>query len=212
VFKEFWRYRGVLVPLLVGLATINMADTAAEIWSVPVLTRRFHQSPADFGNWMGLIALVAGVGGAIAGGLLSDFGQRFAGRSGILIGAILGAGLSVPGAFYPLMPTVSAFAALLALFLVSGSCNGAAAVAAATVLIPNEIRGVVSGVFAAISGLVANGVAPLLVSVTADAMGLGADIALPLTLVGCATSVIGSVAFLMAMRATRRQSLAAEGA
>lgn len=203
VFSEFWEYRRVLVPLLVGLATINMADTASEIWAVPVLTRSYHQTPADFGGWMGLVALVAGVGGAVAGGFLSDFGQRLAGRGGILLGAILGAVLSIPGAFYPIMPNVHAFAALLTLFLVSGSCNGAAAVAAATVLIPNEIRGVVSGVFAAISGLVASGLAPLLVSLLAGAMGLGNDVGIPLTIVGCATSVIGSVAFILAMRATR---------
>lgn len=203
VFREFWGYKRILVPLLIGLATINMADTASEIWAVPVLTRTFHQTPADFGGWMGLVALIAGVGGAIAGGLLSDLGQRRGGAGGILLGAIIGAVLSIPGAFYPMMPSVHAFAALLTLFLVSGSCNGAAAVAAATVLIPNEIRGVVSGVFAAISGLVASGLAPLLVSFTSQAMGLGADVAIPLTMVGCVTSVIGSIAFVVAMRAAR---------
>jgi len=209
VFKEFWAYRRVLVPLLVGLATINMADTASEIWAVPVLTRSYHQTPADFGGWMGLVALVAGVGGALAGGFLSDFGQRLAGRGGILLGAILGAVLSIPGAFYPIMPNVHAFAALLTLFLVSGSCNGAAAVAAATVLIPNEIRGVVSGVFAAISGLVASGLAPLLVSLIAGAMGLGNDVGIPLAIVGCVTSVIGSMAFILAMQATRSKTAGA---
>jgi MFS family permease len=204
VAREFWRYRGILVPLLVGIATINMADTASEIWAVPVVTRKYHQTPAEFGNWMGLIALVAGVGGALAGGLLSDLGQRRGGQGGILLGAIVGAVLSIPGAFYPMMPSVHAFAGLLAFFLISGSCNGAAAVAAATVLIPNEIRGVVSGVFAAISGLVASGVAPLLVSGAAQAFGLGGDIALPLAVVGCATSVVGSVAFILSLRAARR--------
>jgi MFS family permease len=201
--REFWSYKAVLIPLLIGLATINMADTAAEIWAVPVLTRSFHQTPAMFGNWMGLVALIAGIGGAFAGGMLSDFGQRFVGRGGILIGAIIGAVVSIPGALFPLMPNVELFAIVLGVFLVAGSCNGAAAVAAATVLIPNEIRGVTSGVFAAISGIVANGVAPLLVSVTADMMGLGSEIAIPLTIVGVATSVIGSVAFVFSMRAAR---------
>jgi MFS family permease len=211
VFKEFLQYRKVLVPLLIGLSTINMADVAAEIWAVPVLTRTFHQTPIDFGGWMGLVTLIAGAGGALLGGLLADLGQRFGGRSGVVFGAILGAVVSIPGAFYPLMPSVSAFAVLFAIFLISGSCNGSAAVAAGTVLIPNEIRGVVSGVFGAISMLVASGIAPLLVSATAQVAGLGSDVAWPLALVGCVTSVIGSIAFVVCMRAARDHPTLTEG-
>ncbi len=206
--RQLWGYRKVLLPLLVGLATINMADAAAGIWAVPVLTRTFHQTPADFGLWMGLIALFAGIGGALAGGFLSDFGQKLAGRGGILIGAILGAALSIPGAFYPVMPTVLSFALLLSLFLVAGSCNGTAATAAAAVLIPNELRGITVSIFGTISMLVSYGVAPLLVSLTADGMGLGTNIGWPLAGIGCATSVIGTVAFVIAMRDARRGPLA----
>lgn len=202
--RQLWGYRKVLLPLLVGIATINMADAAAGIWAVPVLTRTFHQQPADFGGWMALIALLAGIGGALAGGFLSDFGQKLAGRGGILIGAILGAALSIPGAFYPVMPTVLGFGLMLALFLVAGSCNGTAATAAAAILIPNELRGITVSIFGTISMLVSYGVAPLLVSLTADSMGLGSNIGGPLAAIGCATSVIGTVAFAIAMRDARR--------
>lgn len=201
--RELWSFRRLLAPLLVGLATINMADTAAEIWVVPVLTRSFHQSPADFGSWMGLVALFAGIGGALVGGLISDFGQRLAGRGGVLVGALLGAVLSIPGAFFPVMPGVHAFAVVLALFLASGMCTASAATAAATVLIPNEIRGLTSSIFGAVSVIVSSGIAPLMVSYSAGAMGLGTDIAIPLTGVAVTTSLIGSIAFGMAMRVAR---------
>jgi MFS family permease len=203
--KELWSYRGVLLPLLVGMATINMADAAAEIWAVPVLTRTFHQQPADFGTWMGLVALCAGIGGALAGGFLSDFGQRIAGRGGILIGAILGAAISIPAAFYPLMPNVEAFAVLLAIFLIAGSCNGTAGTAAVALLMPNELRGITTAIFGTISMLVAYGLAPLLVSATAGGLGFGAAIGVPLAAIGCVTSVIGTIAFIVAMRDARRR-------
>jgi len=204
--RELWGYRRVLLPLLIGMATINMADSASEIWAVPVLTRTFHQQPADFGTWMGLIALCAGIGCALAGGFLSDFGQRIAGRGGILIGAILGAAISIPAAFYPLMPNVQAFAVLLAIFLVAGSCNGTAGTAAVALLMPNELRGITTAIFGTISMLVAYGIAPLLVSLTAGGLGFGADIGVPLATIGCITSVIGTIAFLVAMRDARRRA------
>ena len=204
--RELWSYRKILLPLLIGMATINMADAASEIWAVPVLTRAFHQQPADFGTWMGLVALFAGIGGALAGGFLSDFGQRIAGRGGILIGAILGAAISIPAAFYPLMPNVQAFAVLLAIFLVAGSCNGTAGTAAVALLMPNELRGITTAIFGTISMLVAYGLAPLLVSVTAGGLGFGADIAVPLATIDCITSVIGTIAFIVSMRDVRRKA------
>jgi len=53
---------------------------------------------------------------------------------------------------------------------------------------------------------VASGLAPLLVSLIAGAMGLGNDVGIPLTIVGCVTSVIGSIAFILAMQATRSKT------
>jgi hypothetical protein len=139
------------------------------------------------------------------GELLSDFGQRIAGRGGILIGAFLGAVISIPAAFYPLMPNVQAFATLLAIFLVAGSCNGTAGTAAVALLMANELRGITTAIFGTISMLVSYGIAPLLVSATAGGLGFGANIGVPLATIGCVTSVIGSMAFLVAMRDARRQ-------
>lgn len=206
--RELWAYRRLMIPLLVGMMTIGMADAAASIWAVPVLTRVFHQQPADFGGWMSLVFLFSGIAGTAMGGFLADFGQRLAGHGGILLGTVIGAALSVPAAFFPLMPGVTAFAALFTLLLTAGAIASIASTAAIAVLVPNELRGISISLFSAIALLMSYGVAPSLVSLGAQTMGLGAEIALPLTMVGVATSVIGLCAFGMAMRVARAQGLA----
>lgn len=200
---ELWTYRKLMVPMLVGMMTIGMADAAATIWAVPVITRVFGQQPADFGGWMSLVFLLSGIAGTAAGGYLADFGQKMVGRGGILLGAAIGAALSVPAAFFPVMPTLLSFAILFALLLTAGAMTGIASTAAIAVLVPNELRGVTISIFSAIALLVSFGIAPSLVSVGAQAMGWGSAIEVPLAIVGVSTSVIGTVAFLMAMRAAR---------
>lgn len=206
--KELWSYRRLMLPLLVGMMTIGMADAAASIWAVPVLTRVFHQQPADFGSWMSLVFLLSGIGGTAIGGFLADFGQRLAGHGGILLGTVIGAGLSVPAALFPMMPSVTAFAVLFTLLLTAGAIASIASTAAIAVLIPNELRGISISIFTAIALLMSFGVAPSLVSVGAQVMGVGANIGVPLTIVGVGTSVIGLIAFGMAMRVARTQGRA----
>lgn len=198
--RELWAYRRVLAPVLIGAATINMADAAADIWAVPVLTRSFHLQPADFGTWMGLVVLGSGIIGGALGGVLGDYCQRFIGRPGVLMAALFGAAVSMAGGFYPLAPSVTMFAVLFGIFQAAGACSGIASGAGVVLLIPNELRGVCIGVMAAVSVLMSYGVAPLLVTGTTAALHLGEQIGMPLTLVSVGTSVIGTIAFIVAIR------------
>jgi MFS family permease len=121
---ELKSYQGFLWPLVGGMVTVGMADAAAAIWAVPVLTRSFHQKPEDFGAWLGLLNLVSNVLGAILGGVMADLGQRKqGGRAGALLGAALGAALSVPAAFFPVMPDLTWFALSMGLFLTCGAVS-----------------------------------------------------------------------------------------
>jgi MFS family permease len=177
-----------------------MADAAAMIWAVPVLTRTFHQTPADFGTWMGLLNLGSGIIGAVLGGLAADMGQRRRGHAGVLLGAVLAAGLSVPAALFPVMPTVEGFAVLLALLLTGGACANIAATSAIVVILPNQLRGICISVVIAVIAIVAYGIAPLIVSLAAQAFAQQADIVVPLACVGLVTSVLATVGFARALR------------
>ena len=202
--RELWGYRRVLLPLLVGMSTIAMADAAADIWAVPILTRSFHLQPQEFGTWMGLLVLGSGIVGGALGGFLGDYCQRFIGRPGVLIASLGGAVCSTFGAFYPVAPSVGAFAALFGLFQAAGACSGIASGAAIALLVPNEVRGVCISLMAAVSILMSYGVAPLLVSGTASAMHYGSQIGVPLTAVSLLTSLIGTIAFIIAIREARK--------
>jgi MFS family permease len=203
MFGDLARHRGVLVPLMVGMISISMADAAANVWAVPVLTRSLHLQPADFGGWMGLLLMAAGFFGVVSGGLLADFGQRLGGRAGLLGAAALVAALSTPMACFPLMTTVPGFATLLGLLILFGVAAGIIGTAAITVLIPNELRGFSLSVVSTLSIVVAFGIAPTLVSFVAQISGYGADIRVPLTAVGLVTSIAGVASYLLAMRAAR---------
>ncbi len=201
--RELWTYRRLLGPLAVGMISIGMADAAAAIWAVPILTRSYHLAPADFGPWLGMLNLGASVAGAVVGGLAADFGQRGRGQSGALVGAVMGAALSVPAALFPVMPNLTWFAVLLGVLLGSGACVNIAATSAVMVLLPNRLRGMCISVLVAVIGLVAFGIAPLLVSLTARLTAQGADLAVPLAAIGVVTSMAGCAALVRALRVAR---------
>jgi MFS family permease len=207
--KEMRRYARLLVPLGIGLTTIGMADAAASIWVVPVLTRFFHQQPADFGAWMGLAFVVSGLLGTVAGGALADIGQRVAGARGVLLGAAVAAGISLPAALFPIAPSVTVLAWLFALLLGAGACASVVATSALAVLLPNELRGLSLSLLTAVGLVIAYGLAPSLVSLGAQALGSGDDIRMPLAVVGAVSSAVGCVAFLAAMRVARSTTVSA---
>lgn len=201
--RALWDFRRLLLPLAAGMVSIGMADAAAGIWAVPILSRSHHQSPADFGAWLGMLNLGSSVIGAVIGGLAADFGQRGRGQAGALLGAVAGAVLSVPAGLFPLMPNVAGFAVLLGLLLAAGACVNIAATSAVMVLLPNRLRGMCISVLVAVIGLVAFGVAPLLVSLSARSLAQDGGLTLPLAVVGVATSLAAVAAFLRAMRVAR---------
>jgi len=203
--RELWSYRRFLLPLVVGMVTVGMADAAAMIWAVPVLTRDFHQTPADFGTWMGLVNLGANIAGAVLGGLVADLGQRRRGRAGVLLGAVIGAALSVPAALFCVMPGVAGFAAMLAVLLCAGACVNIAATSAIAVILPNELRGICFSLLVAVIGIAAFGIAPLLVSLGAQVLGHEGHIAGPLAGVGVLTSLAAVAAFVQAMRVIKQE-------
>ena len=203
--RELWTYRRFLLPLVVGMVTVGMADAAAMIWAVPVLTRDFHQTPAAFGTWMGLVNLGANIAGAVLGGLVADLGQRRRGRAGVLLGAVIGAALSVPAALFCVMPSVGGFAVMLAVLLCAGACVNIAATSAIAVILPNELRGICFSLLVAVIGIAAFGIAPLLVSLGAQALGREGHIALPLAWVGVLTSLAAVAAFVQAMHVIKQE-------
>lgn len=200
VMKELWARRAFLGPLFAGQTSVVMADAAAGIWAAPVLQRNFGVPPEQFAGWLGLIVLVAGIAGAILGGVVADMGQKTGRRGGLLIGAIIAAAIGVPAALFPVMADVTGFKLAIGLLVLCGSVTGLVTSVALTTLIPNDVRGLCIGAFIAIAGLIGFGLAPVLVTLVSEVLGGESHLGAALAIVGVGVSVVSVIAFAMAMR------------
>lgn len=199
-----WRRRALLAPLFLGQVSVVMADTASAIWAAPVLTRTYGLTPEQFAGWMGLVVLGSGLVGSLLGGVLADYGHKSKLKGGILIGAVIAGVLSIPGAFFPLMPDTTSFAWMLALLLACGAITGLITATAVAVLVPNELRGVCLATFMVVGSIIGLGVAPTMVALISDALGGDGAIRYGLTGTTVATSIAAALGFLLAMRHAAR--------
>lgn len=200
VARELWSRRSFLGPLFAGQIAVVMADVAAGVWVAPVLTRTYGLQPQDFGGWIGALVFIAGIAGAILGGVSADLGQKSRRRGGILLGAVIAAGLGIPAALFPIMPGIPALACALFLLVACGAITGLVISVALTVLIPNELRGLCISAFIAIAGLIGYGLAPWLVTWVCGLLGGESHLAMGLAIVGVVVSTLSFLAFVLAMR------------
>jgi MFS family permease len=194
-----WRRRALLAPLFLGQVSVVMADNAAGTWAAPVLQRNYGLAPEEFAGWMGLVILASGLVGALIGGFAADAGHKSRIKGGILIGAVGAAILSIPGAFFPVMPDATTFALALTLLLTCGAVTGLTTATAIVVLVPNEIRGVCLAAFMVVGSIIGLGVAPSLVTFVSDALGGESALGYALALTGAATSMAAALGFTAAL-------------
>ncbi len=202
--RELWERRGLLAPLFIGQVTVVMADAAASIWAAPILERHYNLTPEQYGPWMALVLLGSGLFGAVFGGFAADLGHKSKIKGGILLGAVIAAVLSIPGAFFSVMPDATTFAWLLLVLLTCGAVTGLVTAAAIAVLVPNEIRGVCLGAFIVIGAIIGFGVAPTLVTLIADMLGGEGSLRLALAITGAGTSTLAAIGFISAMLRARK--------
>jgi predicted MFS family arabinose efflux permease len=200
VFAALCSRRGFLLPLFGGQVGVVMADAAAAIWAAPVLTRAYGLTPDQFAGWMGLVIFGSGVTGSILGGLSADWGMRGGKRGGILIGAVLASACAIPAALFPIAPNLLWFAVALGVLLTGGTITGLITATAITVTVPNDMRGLCIGLFLAISGLVAFGISPTLVTTVSGLLGGEAHLGTALASVGVSVSVLACWSFIVARR------------
>jgi MFS family permease len=203
-FRELASYRRFLIPLFLGQVGVLMADAAAAIWAAPVLARAYGVTPQEFAGWMGAVIFGAGLLGAMVGGFAADAGLKTGRRGGILLGAILASIIAMPAALFPIAPTVPTFAATLFVLIFGGTITGLVTATALAVLLPNELRGLSVGVFLAIGGLIAFGVAPTLVAGVSALLGGEAMLDQALAIVGVGVSAIGCLGFFLAWKVAPR--------
>ncbi|BCW90827.1 hypothetical protein sos41_40030 [Alphaproteobacteria bacterium SO-S41] len=194
-----WRRRKFLLPLFVGQMSGGMAEGAAAIWIGSVLTRAYGLQPGEFGGWVGLVILGAGIVGSIIGGFTADLGHKTRIRGGILLPALIATALTIPASAYPIMPTVGGFAWVLFALLLGGTIVNLVASAAIAVLIPNEERAICLAGLKIMGSVIAVGLAPPLIAWLASYADGPGGMGQVLTWLGVVTGFISLAGFWLAM-------------
>jgi MFS family permease len=133
---------GTLLPLFLAVGLLSAADFSFQNWTPALLSRRFGLSALDIGRQLGLLAILSGVGGTMAGGLLGDFGARRRGevaRTSLAMGATL---LGLAGSAVGLASTPDQVLVCFVLWGTMASASEALGIAAIQAVVPDEVRGV----------------------------------------------------------------------
>jgi MFS family permease len=208
-WTELWRHRSAVFPLIGGGVLLGIADGAALVWAAPALSRNFGLTAERVGALMGTALLINGIAGPIIGGLLADYGQRAGGpRRTMLVLSIL-ALLSVPTALFASAPSVMIMTVLLVLFLMAGTALTVACGPLATVVLPNETRGLCIALMSATGQLFGFGFAPLTVSVLSGLLGDPSSIGQALSIVCVTMSLLGAAIFAVGSRTFPPRAIAA---
>ncbi|MDA0338335.1 MAG: MFS transporter [Proteobacteria bacterium] len=194
VMRFAWTHRKTYLPFWLGHAPLVFVSYAWAIWGAPFFIR-IHEYPAqDFGLVFGLIVIVMGPAGAIAGGYLGDWWRSRGHADGYLRVALLGAIIILPLIVaVPLMPTPELSFILLVPATFLGALNAGSSPAALQLITPNQMRGQINALHLFVVNAVGLGIGPPLVGIVTEDI-FGDRMAL-----GYALSIVSALAIVMAL-------------
>ena len=194
IFAWLGQNRLFLIAHFLGFSALSLAFNGYLAWMAEFLLRTFAVGKSESGFAIGIIVLILGVGGMLAGGFVSDWLRQRGDLKGALTAACGGAIAMTPfAAIAPLMPSATAsllaFAPIMAL---SAFCFGPAVIAL-QLATPIDLRARTSALFLLVVNLAGIGLGGTVVAAISD-FSLGADgarIGEALALAGGASALIG---------------------
>lgn len=199
-FREIGDFGKFLVPLLGGTMFLSGMSTGVMTWIPPALTRIYGQQPAAFAGWFSAVTLVSSLAGLLAGGKLSEMFFRRGGRGEVMRPAAVAALLCVPASFMAVMPSLVGFAVCVALFTIAYAIAISIPVIAINFRIPNELRGMVMGLYVVTVALAGAAAAPL-VALTGKALGGDAMVGEAMAAIGAPSALGAALCFWWSSRA-----------
>jgi MFS family permease len=160
--------RNSLVPSYLAMGLLSIGDFGTLAWMPSVLSRRFAMPQAELGEIFGAITAVAGVLGALLGGIGSDVCARWYGTRGRLFLSLVAALLASASAVLICSGRVAVALSGLGLWTFCSGLGALSGIAAAQNLVPSEYRGVGIGIIAFCNTLLGLGVGPTLVAVITE--------------------------------------------
>jgi MFS family permease len=193
VAREITARSRAFYPLFAGYCMVTLAGYAGAVWTPAFFIRTYGWSASETGLWWGLISLIFGPLGAIAGGWICDRLTASGRTDAPLIVAAASFLLSgVFGALGPLMPTAQLAILVMIPNVFLSTMPFPMAGTALQLISPPQIRGQLTGLYMTIINLVGLGLGPLIIGLMNDfVFTQKADVRYSLALLTAVTAPIG---------------------
>jgi MFS family permease len=168
VFAELATRRKVVLPLYLVLACAAISDFSIGSWTPTLLARNFGWSGTQIALWFGGCLILSGVVAALVAGLISDWARSRRGRSGVLHVALAAAIVALVCTSFALMPNPRLLIGVLFFQSIASSICSLICVITIQVSLPNELRGLGSGILSLGNMLLGLGCGPTLVALATD--------------------------------------------
>lgn len=192
-----WQHRRTFLPLFFGLGFYAAYGLGTSFWTIEFFSRQFGSDRAGTSYIYGFICLVCGTAGSMSAGWLADRLEQRGVKDAKVLVALAGMVLMLPFAtLFPMMPTF-----VVAMIGVGGVvfCTPlpyGPAVAAMQNITPNELRGLVSGLYLFVALILGLGMGPTVIALFTDYLFKG-DALLPYSLTATAALLVPASAICM---------------
>ena len=168
VLVELAARRKVVLPLYLVLACAAISDFSIGSWTPTLLARNFGWSGTQIALWFGGCLILSGIVAALLAGLISDWARGRRGRNGVLHVALASAVAALVCTSFALMPNPRLLIGVLFFQSIASSTCSLICVIAIQVSLPNELRGLGSGILSLGNMLLGLGCGPTLVALATD--------------------------------------------
>jgi MFS family permease len=163
------RQRAAYALLIAGFSAFSLLWNGANAWIPTFFIRNFGWTPAVVGLRYGLVLLIFGTLGVIAGGILGGWLESRGWTDANPRVGIIASALIMPfGILAPLQGNPEVALALFTVFVFAGSLPFGAAASAFQQITPNQMRGQVTAVYFFFLNLAGIGLGPTVVALITD--------------------------------------------
>jgi MFS family permease len=167
--RHLRRHLGTFARVLTYPTLLSIVGYGALAWAPALFDRRFAIPPSRSGIILGILVALAGGGGTLLSGFLSDYwigrGVAAARLRVAFVGVLL---LPVPAVLWPVVPSPELAYALLFVAIFALSISQSAAPATIQSVVPNQMRGQAIASYLLLAGLLGIGLGPTSVALVTD--------------------------------------------
>jgi MFS family permease len=200
-FVSFLRaHKGALTAQFIGFSICGLAFQGVSQWAPTFLIRHYHFTAAQSGQSLGLVVLVVGTLGALAGGALSDRWVHLPDGT-LRIGLIAIVLQTLAGILGPLAGTPAIAILCFSVVFFCGGFAYTAGAASIQKITPNRLRARMAALYLFVVSLFATALGPTSIALLTDRLFQNpADVGYSMSLVAGIVGPLGCAAFLLGLK------------